>query len=380
MEIKRNLVIFYDYYFPAYKAGGPVQSIINLSNVLAGTMNVHVICSAYEIDGSLLEGIETAQWNNVNGVQVYYLTHDQKNNKFLRQLIDDIKADAFFINGMFSPRFSIMPLLLWHRVYKGKVKLIVSPRGMLQKSALGQKPLKKALFIRLFKLLGLQKNINWHATDKQELQDLKAVFGAATTAVIIPNIPKRPAAEITPISKPANSLRLVFISLITEMKKLTFALQCLKDIDVEVTFDIYGPVKDPSYWQECQKEIELLPPNIIVRYLGDVKPTLVQQKFAEYHAFFLPTKGENFGHAIYESLSVGRPVIISNKTPWQDLEKNKAGFDIALDNKNKFIGAIMELYRMDADTYRLWCAGALKRASDFYFKHDFKEEYQELFK
>jgi glycosyltransferase involved in cell wall biosynthesis len=38
-------------------------------------------------------------------------------------------------------------------------------------------------------------------------------------------------------------------------------------------------------------------------------------KTDRYDYFVLPTLGENFGHAIVESLSLGLPVIISNKTP-----------------------------------------------------------------
>ena len=37
--------------------------------------------------------------------------------------------------------------------------------------------------------------------------------------------------------------------------------------------------------------------------------------FQEYDLLFLPTKGENFGHVILESMSAGTPVLISDTTP-----------------------------------------------------------------
>ena len=41
---------------------------------------------------------------------------------------------------------------------------------------------------------------------------------------------------------------------------------------------------------------------------------------------FLPSKGENFGHIIMESLAASTPVIISDLTPWKDLENARAMF------------------------------------------------------
>ena len=43
------------------------------------------------------------------------------------------------------------------------------------------------------------------------------------------------------------------------------------------------------------------------------------------------SKSENFGHAIAESLSAGKPVITSNNTPWNNLEVNNAGINAATD-------------------------------------------------
>ena len=34
----------------------------------------------------------------------------------------------------------------------------------------------------------------------------------------------------------------------------------------------------------------------------------------EQHLFVLPTFGENYGYAIFESLAIGRPVLISDQT------------------------------------------------------------------
>ena len=69
------------------------------------------------------------------------------------------------------------------------------------------------------------------------------------------------------------------------------------------------------------------------------------------HLFFLPTKSENYGHTIFESLSVGTPVLISNKTPWRDLSYYNAGWDISLSNKLDFVNAINNIANLSIKEY-----------------------------
>jgi len=62
-----------------------------------------------------------------------------------------------------------------------------------------------------------------------------------------------------------------------------------------------------------------------VSYCGVVRPAEVQAVFALYDAFILPTLGENFGHAIGESLSAGCPVLCSQLTPWTEVLNGGGG-------------------------------------------------------
>ena len=71
-------------------------------------------------------------------------------------------------------------------------------------------------------------------------------------------------------------------------------------------------------------------------YKGSVQPEEVIETFEKYDIFLFPTKGENFGHVIYEAL-VGRCIpIISNTTPWLDLEKNHCGMVCNLNDIDMF--------------------------------------------
>jgi glycosyltransferase involved in cell wall biosynthesis len=93
----------------------------------------------------------------------------------------------------------------------------------------------------------------------------------------------------------------------------------------------------------------------------------------------LPSLGENFGHAIYESLLAGVPVVIGNNTPWKHIEDVKAGIEINPKNAKALSEAIMRFIEMDPATYQLWREGANKKAHDYYSSNNFKQIYLDLF-
>jgi len=158
-------------------------------------------------------------------------------------------------------------------------------------------------------------------------------------------------------------LRLIFLSRISPMKNLEYALSILAKISIKIEFDIYGPIEDIIYWEKCQNIICNLPENINARYLGEVKHEFVRDTIGSYDLFFLPTAGENFGHVIFESLSAGTPVLISDTTPWRNLQESGVGWDIALSNKMEFINIIEQLSSYDKATYFLLRQNAIAYAN-----------------
>lgn len=56
--------------------------------------------------------------------------------------------------------------------------------------------------------------------------------------------------------------------------------------------------------------------------------------------FLFPTKGENYGHVIYEALAAGCIPIISDQTSWNDLDEEGCGRVIPLSMQHEFVLAI----------------------------------------
>ncbi|MDQ6812167.1 MAG: glycosyltransferase [Bacteroidota bacterium] len=383
MTAKKKLLIFYDWFYPGFKAGGPIQSLTNLAVSLASEFDIFIITSAYDLNSAIpYEGIVVNAWNGVllpdrnSSISVYYAMKKTLTAVKIQTLLKDVSPSIVYLNGIFSYHFFLLPLLSLKKT-KGKIKVVICPRGMLKKGALSGKAFKKKIYIGYLKHSGLLRNVYWQATTKEEQADIYTYFPASKGIGIAPNIPKQPLKTVSAITKEPGRLRLVYLSLVNEHKNLLLLLEIIKHVKPAVSLDIYGPVVDERYWKNCQDKITEMSDR--VRYAGTCDPAAVQKVLAEYDTLILLTKGENFGHAIYESLSVGRPVITSPFTPWQNLKVQKAGAIVDLESRDDIFSAINYFAEMNQSEYSSFCVGAHVMATDYYSKVDAKQSYKQLF-
>jgi glycosyltransferase involved in cell wall biosynthesis len=232
---------------------------------------------------------------------------------------------------------------------------VLAPRGEFSTGALELKSFKKKLFIKLASWLGLYRGITWQASSELEKQDIISALNIDPSYIFIAkDLPPKVSVNIGDLAlKPNPIFKIVFLSRISPKKNLYFALQVLGQVKSSLVFDIYGPIEDKEYWQDCQNLIEQLPSNILVNYCGAVTPGQVADVFSGYDLFFFPTRGENYGHVIAESLSVGTPVLLSDQTPWQSLESDMLGWDLPLDLV-LFARKIEEVANMNSEARISW--------------------------
>lgn len=380
----KKIIIFYDYFTPAKNAGGIVRSINNLISLLSKDFEFYIFTSAYDLGAAKrLEGIIYDRWSHyADNAQVYYATKSIFLFGKVRNEIRRIQPDVIYVNGIFSPVFLIAPIMVVRQRSTPPV-IVICPRGMVQKGALSLKPIKKEIYLGLLSYFKLLHGVRWHATDKQEFEDIRNLFGSHTKIVLAflaVDTPNVNVPQVRVLNKQPNQLRLVFLSLITEKKNLLYLLFALMKLplDIDVEFHVYGPIKDKEYWKSCLRAAALLPAHIHFEYKGTVNPENVISVIQEYHFFVLPSYGENFGHAIYESLLAGRPVIISDKTPWKDMEDKHAGFVFSIE-ESRLPEYIEKAARMNKNSYNQYCSGAQKVASDYLKDNDFRSQYLNLF-
>ncbi|MCB0697383.1 MAG: hypothetical protein KDC07_08460, partial [Chitinophagaceae bacterium] len=180
-----RVLITYQYFLPAYKAGGPVQSIKNTANFLSSIQDVetYILCSDADMDGTKSD-VQLDCWTDFQtNVKVYYNSVSGSKTEILN-IIEGIKPDVIFINGLYSMLYTIYPLM-----YKGNARKILSVRGMLHPGALSQKSAKKKIFLTAFKMFGLHKNCEYHATTDEETGYIKDLFGGDKKIWMVPNLP-----------------------------------------------------------------------------------------------------------------------------------------------------------------------------------------------
>lgn len=327
--MKQKIVLCYDYFLPAYKAGGPIQSIANLIRNLHNQFDFFVITSNSDMGENNQLNIISNSWENFeNGkAKVIYLSNSKSTPFYIKKLIKEINPDKILVNGIYSISFSLAPAYFFSN------KTIMHVRGMLHPGALSQKYYKKRLFLQVFKLLRIHNKIDFCASDDLEAGFIKTIFGLNTKVKIAQNFPAINTSDNKIIHKEVGSLKLISIALISKMKNHALVLEALNLVKSNVLWEIYGPIKDKKYWNYCELLIANLPKNIKVIYKGEINPNLVFETLPNFHFFILPSESENFGHALFEALISGTPIITSNNTPWNDLDIKHAGYNVELNSE-----------------------------------------------
>lgn len=360
------ILTFINAYLPGYKAGGPIQSLANLVEDLGSDFRFKIVTSDRDCgDSQPYSGVRTGIWESCGNAEVLYLAPGDCSLRKLYKILRSTEYDILYLNSFFNPIFTLIPLLLWQFGLVARMPLVIAPRGELSAGALQIKPLRKRIYQLLAKSLGLYRRVIWQASNLHEegeiRQNLVSRSFGEPKILVAPDLTGGldsglPAGH--PQSKKPGRLSLLFASRISPKKNLLGALECLFGLVGEVDFHICGPVDDEIYWRTCQELIAVLPPNVTLHYLGPLPHDRLLEEMGRHDLFFLPTLGENFGHAIVEALSAGCPVLLSDETPWRDLEAQKAGWDLPLVRASAFHDVLQRCVDMNDEEHRQWRAGA----------------------
>ncbi|MBK9748194.1 MAG: glycosyltransferase [Chloroflexi bacterium] len=352
---KPTILILIGHYLPGTLTGGPVRSVSNLVDWLGDEFDFRILTADRDQgDSAPYLQVRAGEWYSVGKAQVRYLTPAERQLFALGAVLRATRHDLLIVESVLA-RTSIFALLLRRLGLLRRAPILITPRGHLGQGALQQKSAKKTLFLRAVRLLGLYRGLEWCATSDGERAEIVEQFGQgeAPRIHVIPNLPARAVStgSVTRPPKRAGALRLIFLSRISRKKNLHFALEALRGLTGEVEFDVYGSLEDAAYWAECQAISGSLPAHIRVCYQGVAPFDGAVEVLAGYHLFYLPTLSENFGHAIWEALVADCPVLISDQTPWTDINAYGAGWALPLDSLAGFTHALQQVIDLDAAAY-----------------------------
>ena len=382
-----RILVFVNHYLPGYRSGGPLRTIVNMVENLGDEFEFLIVTRDRDFgDSEPYNNVKIDQWNEVGKAKVFYTSTSMFSVTGFKEILNATPYDVLYLNSFFSPH-STGALLLLRRFGFVKAKsIVIAPRGEFSPGALGLKAAKKRIYIPVAKLLRMYHGLIWQASSEYEAQDIRNVLGSIAREILVaPNL-----LSVAPAVKNAdcqhsedkargNRLRLVFLSRISPMKNLDYLLTILKRVNSPIDFLIYGPLEVPEYWAACKKLIDALPENINVKYRGELTPAEVTTVFAAHDVFFLPTRGENFGHVIFESLAAGTCVVISDQTQWE-ADKNGAVEVIPLDDVDAWTASVERWVARSQEDLTKCRGAALTYARDYVAKSPAVEQNRALFK
>ena len=344
----KKILIITGRYLPGYRDGGPVRSLINLTEWMGDEYDIRILCLDRDHgDTERYPGITVDSYNNVGKAKVWYTSDFSR--EAVGKLAED--ADVVYVCGPYGDyaRFAMS------LKKEGKIAapLYIAPMGSFSPEAFKIKGLKKRLFISCMKLAHMFDDVIWSVTSQREEDELRSVIGSGSRCVIASDLPRKGTTDHSHI-KESDALKICFISRISRKKNLVAIPDILKNLsdDCNSKLDIYGVDEDKAYLKECLMRFDALRkthPNCRWEYKGEADSNMIPSVFADYDALLFPTLGENYGHVIAESLAAGCIPVISDTTPWLDLNEKGCGYVCHLNDTTSFSSALQELYDMDEE-------------------------------
>lgn len=359
-------MIFCDFYLPGYKSGGGTWTIAHLVERFSDRYDFFIVTRNYDgkADKRPYTTVKTDDWNTVGDAQVFYFSAGNFNQKAFAALVNDVKPDAFFLNSFFST-----PVVKFLSARRKKlfpdVPLILAPCGELSKASLAVRALKKRLFLSYAKAAGLYRNIIWKATTEIERREITSVMGDEIELMTASDLaPKAILPHYDPSVKPRKekgSVSFAFVLRLVRVKNVEFFLKRLQEVrEGNVTFDLIGPLEDQEYWEEIRPLLDEMPPNVTVNVTEALPHAEALQRVCSTHFFVSPTLSENFGYVFLEATAAGSPLLISDRTSWNDIEEHNAGWTVPLSEPEKWVEKIKYCLEMEDGEYREMSRSARK--------------------
>lgn len=360
---RTTVAVFVGGYPPAFRGGGPIRAVHALANRCPAGIRPIVLTSDRDLGSTARLPVIANQWAEVDGIQVYYASIDR-----LPQLWRGFRAiraqrpDILHFNSFFYSRLTIAPILLWLIGYWGKAKIVLSPRGEFAEAALAKSAGRKKVYLALFRALGLQRKMVWHATAAHEAADIARLWGSrvevvhASDTVLLPPHAERVNRATDP------TVRTIAVGRVVTHKGLHIALQALQQCTGNLHLDVVGAAEDPQYLEQCERLVEQLPPGVSVAFRGERDHAEITSALAAADLLIFPTASENFGYVVPEALSVSCPVMVPPTTGWTALVESGAGILVPDRKPQSWADAINAFVTLRGDQRRAMC----DRAADAY--------------
>ena len=246
-----------------------------------------------------------------------------------RQLEEEAPClDVIHMNGLWMMT-NIYPCLVVRKAWRKNIhipKLVLSPRGAFARWALNKSKVKKWFMSKVLQDRALRKVDMFHATSEKEYDEIRAQ-GYRQPVAIVPIGMDLPEVDInaeTQRRKDAKRLRrILFFGRLHKVKGVDRLLLAWEKV-VKAGWELVIAGPDCGMLEKLKGiVVERKLPR--VSFVGEINGPAKYEFLAGGDVYVLPSDTENFGVTVAEALASGTPVIASQGTPWQGLERERCG-------------------------------------------------------
>lgn len=304
-------------YVPAWRYGGPIQSVHGLCKALAG-QGVHVDVATTSVDGAETLRVPAGTPVELDGVIVRYF-----DSPLLRRLYWSPGLARYVRENLHSyDLVHLHSIYLWPTSFAARiarkrgVPYVLSPRGMLVDTLIRRRNRwVKLAWIQLFERSNLQDAALIHFTSDVEASDAAKLGLAWKAQCIVPNgvdLPAEPkegdlldAAAIDFGNRPF----VMFLGRLTWKKGLDRLISSVARIP-DARLLIVGNDED-GYAEQIEAQAVRERVRDRVKFAGPVMGAAKQALLRRAAVFVLPSYSENFGNVVLEAMAAGCPVVVT---------------------------------------------------------------------
>lgn len=272
-------------------------------------------------------------------------------HKEFSEIIKKVRPDLVHINGIWDPQNWLFQKVCIEQ----KIKVLLSPHGMLEPYILKRNALKKKIALLLYQKKAIHSADYLHATASAELLQIRKL-GFATPAQIIPNginVSEVISGCRTMSSESNNNI--LFLSRVHPKKGLEILIEAISKIrNFSGKVTIAGEGED-KYIRHLKNLCIKKKVDHYFSFVGGVYGKRKWELFAQTDFFVLPSYSENFGIVVIEALAAGVPVITTWGTPWEELVEKNCGWwiDLNTNSLKKTIKTAISLPASDREEMRI---------------------------
>ncbi len=315
-------------FYPATYFGGPIESTWNLCKELSLKPSIKIKVLTTNTNGPSRREIIKVKNNPMSfrkNLSVYYAKknfgRDFSIDLLLRLYQEIFWADVIHLTGVYS--FTTFPTLIISRLLRKRI--VWSCRGSLQRWKDTKKKTLKFVWEILINILINNSETILHVTSELELKSTKKKIRNVSCA-LIPN-----GINVEQYSHKKEwiqegKLRIIFLGRIDPIKGLENLIMAISRLDKGLYLLKICGTGDKEYVKKLKVYAKEFGLEDEIEFTGHMNNQIKARNICASDILILPSYSENFGMVIIESLSRGTPVIVSKKTPWEEVTNIGCGF------------------------------------------------------